>query len=43
MDYWYDPLDTNESILSFGDITGKVSERRIRLNIMKLIRNCSSK
>ncbi|XP_073929952.1 cilia- and flagella-associated protein 337 isoform X4 [Castor canadensis] len=24
MDYWYDPLDTNESILSFGDITGKV-------------------
>ncbi|XP_011915993.1 PREDICTED: WD repeat-containing protein 49 isoform X12 [Cercocebus atys] len=24
MDYWYDPLDANESILSFGDITGKV-------------------
>ncbi|KAM8770485.1 LOW QUALITY PROTEIN: cilia- and flagella-associated protein 337 [Rhynchonycteris naso] len=24
MNYWYDPLDANESILSFGDITGKV-------------------
>ncbi|XP_058151218.1 cilia- and flagella-associated protein 337 isoform X1 [Dasypus novemcinctus] len=24
MDYWYDPLDANEAILSFGDITGKV-------------------
>ncbi|XP_054984315.1 WD repeat-containing protein 49, partial [Sorex araneus] len=24
MDYWYDPLDANKSILSFGDITGKV-------------------
>ncbi|XP_075806804.1 cilia- and flagella-associated protein 337 [Microtus pennsylvanicus] len=24
MDYWYDPLDPKESILSFGDITGKV-------------------
>ncbi|KAB0356881.1 hypothetical protein FD754_001037, partial [Muntiacus muntjak] len=24
MDYWYNPLDANESILSFGDITGKV-------------------
>ncbi|XP_070438389.1 cilia- and flagella-associated protein 337-like [Equus przewalskii] len=24
MDYWYDPLDANESILSFGDVTGKV-------------------
>ncbi|KAG3270961.1 WD repeat domain 49 [Ictidomys tridecemlineatus] len=24
MDYWCDPLDANESILSFGDITGKV-------------------
>ncbi|KAM6223901.1 cilia- and flagella-associated protein 337 [Rhynchocyon petersi] len=24
MDYWYDPLDANESILSFGDIIGKV-------------------
>ncbi|KAF6122584.1 WD repeat domain 49 [Phyllostomus discolor] len=24
MDYWYDPLNTNESILSFGDTTGKV-------------------
>ncbi|XP_023371783.1 WD repeat-containing protein 49 [Otolemur garnettii] len=24
LDYWYDPLDANESILSFGDITGKV-------------------
>ncbi|XP_006890451.1 PREDICTED: WD repeat-containing protein 49 [Elephantulus edwardii] len=24
MDYWYDPLDANESILSFGDLTGKV-------------------
>ncbi|XP_016071182.1 PREDICTED: WD repeat-containing protein 49 [Miniopterus natalensis] len=24
MDYWYDPLDANESVLSFGDITGKV-------------------
>ncbi|XP_004675439.1 PREDICTED: WD repeat-containing protein 49 [Condylura cristata] len=24
MDYWYDPLDANESILSFGDIKGKV-------------------
>ncbi|XP_036902494.1 WD repeat-containing protein 49 isoform X1 [Sturnira hondurensis] len=24
MDYWFDPLDTNESILSFGDVTGKV-------------------
>ncbi|XP_048201805.1 WD repeat-containing protein 49 [Perognathus longimembris pacificus] len=24
MDYWYDPFDANESILSFGDITGKV-------------------
>uniref|UniRef100_A0A8C6QHU6 EF-hand domain-containing protein n=2 Tax=Nannospalax galili TaxID=1026970 RepID=A0A8C6QHU6_NANGA len=24
MDYWYDPLDAKESILSFGDITGKV-------------------
>ncbi|XP_069329076.1 cilia- and flagella-associated protein 337 isoform X2 [Eulemur rufifrons] len=24
MDYWYDSLDANESILSFGDITGKV-------------------
>ncbi|KAF3827280.1 hypothetical protein GH733_002766 [Mirounga leonina] len=23
MEYWYDPLDANESILSFGDITGK--------------------
>ncbi|PNI77957.1 WDR49 isoform 3, partial [Pan troglodytes] len=22
LDYWYDPLDANESILSFGDITG---------------------
>ncbi|XP_051013264.1 WD repeat-containing protein 49 [Acomys russatus] len=24
MDYWYNPLDPRESILSFGDITGKV-------------------
>lgn len=24
MDYWHDPLDANEAILSFGDITGKV-------------------
>uniref|UniRef100_A0A667GYN5 WD repeat domain 49 n=1 Tax=Lynx canadensis TaxID=61383 RepID=A0A667GYN5_LYNCA len=24
MEYWYDVLDANESILSFGDITGKV-------------------
>uniref|UniRef100_G1L5Z4 WD repeat domain 49 n=3 Tax=Ailuropoda melanoleuca TaxID=9646 RepID=G1L5Z4_AILME len=24
MEYWYDPLDANESVLSFGDITGKV-------------------
>ncbi|KAF6385718.1 WD repeat domain 49 [Rhinolophus ferrumequinum] len=24
MDYWYDALDANESILSFGDTTGKV-------------------
>uniref|UniRef100_A0A8C5K5J8 EF-hand domain-containing protein n=1 Tax=Jaculus jaculus TaxID=51337 RepID=A0A8C5K5J8_JACJA len=24
MDYWYNPLNGNESILSFGDITGKV-------------------
>ncbi|XP_023573578.1 WD repeat-containing protein 49 [Octodon degus] len=24
MDYWYNSLDINESILSFGDITGKV-------------------
>ncbi|XP_077608356.1 cilia- and flagella-associated protein 337 [Crocuta crocuta] len=24
MDYWYDTLDANESILSFGDTTGKV-------------------
>ncbi|KAG8511463.1 WD repeat-containing protein 49, partial [Galemys pyrenaicus] len=24
MDYWYDPLDANESVLSFGDIKGKV-------------------
>uniref|UniRef100_A0A673U7Z6 WD repeat domain 49 n=1 Tax=Suricata suricatta TaxID=37032 RepID=A0A673U7Z6_SURSU len=24
MDYWYNPLDANESILSFGDTTGKV-------------------
>lgn len=37
MDYWYNPLDANESILSFGDITGKVSEGRIRLNIMDSI------
>lgn len=28
MDYWYDTLDANESILSFGDTTGKVSEGR---------------
>uniref|UniRef100_A0A8C6AQN0 EF-hand domain-containing protein n=1 Tax=Monodon monoceros TaxID=40151 RepID=A0A8C6AQN0_MONMO len=24
MDYWYDPFDANESILSLGDVTGKV-------------------
>ncbi|KFO22533.1 WD repeat-containing protein 49 [Fukomys damarensis] len=24
MDYWYNHLDANESVLSFGDITGKV-------------------
>ncbi|GAB1287618.1 WD repeat domain 49 [Apodemus speciosus] len=24
MDYWYDPIDPKDSILSFGDITGKV-------------------
>ncbi|XP_013374114.1 PREDICTED: WD repeat-containing protein 49 isoform X3 [Chinchilla lanigera] len=24
MDYWYNPLDANESILSFGDVTGNV-------------------
>uniref|UniRef100_A0A8C0JGP9 EF-hand domain-containing protein n=1 Tax=Canis lupus dingo TaxID=286419 RepID=A0A8C0JGP9_CANLU len=24
MEYWYDPLDANKSVLSFGDITGKV-------------------
>lgn len=37
MDYWYDPLDANKSILSFGDITGKVSEGRLRFNTMDLI------
>lgn len=39
MDYWYDPFDAKESILSLGDITGKVSEGRIRLNTMDLIIN----
>jgi hypothetical protein len=29
MDYWYDPIDPKDSILSFGDITGKVSERKM--------------
>lgn len=29
MDYWYDPIDPKDSILSFGDITGKVSKRKI--------------
>ncbi|XP_032752844.1 WD repeat-containing protein 49 [Rattus rattus] len=24
MDYWYDPIDPKDSILSFGDITGRV-------------------
>ncbi|XP_075405008.1 cilia- and flagella-associated protein 337 [Tenrec ecaudatus] len=24
MDYWYDPLDASESILAFGDVSGKV-------------------
>lgn len=36
MDYWHDPLNANEAILSFGDITGKVSEGTIKLNIMDL-------
>lgn len=27
MHYWYDPGDANTAVLSFGDVTGKVSEK----------------
>lgn len=32
MDYWYDFIDFKDLIFFFGDIIGKVSERKMWLN-----------
>ncbi|XP_047551207.1 WD repeat-containing protein 49 isoform X3 [Lutra lutra] len=36
MEYWYDPLDANESVLTFGDITGKVQAIAFTMALISL-------
>ncbi|XP_044944540.1 WD repeat-containing protein 49 isoform X3 [Mustela putorius furo] len=42
MEYWYDPLDANESVLSFGDITGKVQAIAFTMALISLFERPAS-
>ncbi|XP_059019560.1 WD repeat-containing protein 49 isoform X2 [Mustela lutreola] len=42
MEYWYDPLDANKSVLSFGDITGKVQAIAFTMALISLFERPAS-